>query len=176
MTKRQVFYSFHYKNDVMRVQQIRNIGVLEGYCPVSPNDWEQVRCKRDREIKEWIDNTMQYRSCVIVLIGEKTAHQKWVNYEIKKAWMEGRPLLGIYINNLKCPRQGMCQKGENPFERFILKNGATLADMIPCYEPDPENAYQDIKKNLNTWIENAIENAKYNLRVIKSMRADKEVK
>lgn len=29
MTKRRVFYSFHYENDVMRVQQIRNIGVLE---------------------------------------------------------------------------------------------------------------------------------------------------
>ena len=84
MTKRQVFYSFHYENDVMRVQQIRNIGVLEGYCPVSPNGWEEVKCKRDKDIKEWINNTMQYRSCVIVLIGEKTAHQKWVIYEIKK--------------------------------------------------------------------------------------------
>ncbi|MDQ1224403.1 hypothetical protein QE443_000564 [Pantoea ananatis] len=28
--KRQVFYSFHFDNDVMRVQQIRNMGVIEG--------------------------------------------------------------------------------------------------------------------------------------------------
>ncbi len=28
--KRKVFYSFHFDNDVMRVQQIRNMGVLEG--------------------------------------------------------------------------------------------------------------------------------------------------
>jgi len=31
MAKRQVFYSFHYANDVMRVQQIRNIGMIEDW-------------------------------------------------------------------------------------------------------------------------------------------------
>ena len=31
--KRQVFYSFHYKNDVMRAAQIRNIGAIEGNMP-----------------------------------------------------------------------------------------------------------------------------------------------
>ena len=39
MPKRQVFFSFHFKNDVMRVQQIRNIGVIEGNTPVSPSNW-----------------------------------------------------------------------------------------------------------------------------------------
>ena len=28
--KRQVFFSFHYANDVWRVGQIRNIGTIEG--------------------------------------------------------------------------------------------------------------------------------------------------
>ena len=41
MAKRQIFYSFHFKNDVMRVQQIRNIGVIEGNEPVSKNNWEE---------------------------------------------------------------------------------------------------------------------------------------
>ena len=31
MAKRQVFYSFHYANDVMRVQQIRTIGMIEDW-------------------------------------------------------------------------------------------------------------------------------------------------
>ena len=39
MAKRQIFYSFHYDNDVFRVQQIRNIGALEDNKPVSVNDW-----------------------------------------------------------------------------------------------------------------------------------------
>ena len=37
MAKRQIFYSFHYDNDVFRVQQIRNIGALEDNKPVSAN-------------------------------------------------------------------------------------------------------------------------------------------
>ena len=37
MTKRQVFYSFHFKNDSWRAGQVRNIGVVEGNTPVSSN-------------------------------------------------------------------------------------------------------------------------------------------
>lgn len=43
MTKRQVFYSFHFKNDSWRAGQVRNIGVVEGNMPVSSNDWEEVK-------------------------------------------------------------------------------------------------------------------------------------
>lgn len=43
MTKRQVFYSFHFKNDSWRAGQVRNIGVVEGNTPVSSNDWEEVK-------------------------------------------------------------------------------------------------------------------------------------
>ena len=45
MTKRQVFYSFHFKNDSWRAGQVRNIGVVEGNTPVSSNDWEEVKRK-----------------------------------------------------------------------------------------------------------------------------------
>ena len=50
MPKRQVFFSFHFNNDVMRVQQIRNIGVIEGNTPVSVNDWETP--SKDEEIRQ----------------------------------------------------------------------------------------------------------------------------
>jgi hypothetical protein len=43
MVKRQVFYSFHFGNDVMRVQQIRNIDVLEGNTPSTANEWESIK-------------------------------------------------------------------------------------------------------------------------------------
>ncbi|MDR3177905.1 MAG: TIR domain-containing protein [Campylobacteraceae bacterium] len=35
--KRQVFYSFHYEKDVWRVQQIRNMGVVDGTEELSAN-------------------------------------------------------------------------------------------------------------------------------------------
>lgn len=52
MPKRQVFYSFHYDNDVFRVQQVRNIGAFEENEPVSPNQWEQVKKGGESAIKK----------------------------------------------------------------------------------------------------------------------------
>jgi hypothetical protein len=80
MAKRQIFYSFHFDNDVLRVQQIRNIGVLEDNKPVSVNDWEEVKQKGTTSIERWIDDNMKYRSCVVVLVGEQTANRPWVKY------------------------------------------------------------------------------------------------
>lgn len=116
MPKRQVFYSFHYKNDARRVSQIRNIGVLEGNTPVSANQWENIKNNEEPAIKHWIDESMKNRSVVIVFIGEQTAKRRWVRYEIIKAWNDKRALLGIHIHNIKDPQTGTCRKGTNPFE------------------------------------------------------------
>jgi hypothetical protein len=160
MPKRQVFYSFHFKNDAMRVQQIRNIGAIEDNKPVSENDWEEIKKKGDDSIKKWINDNMSYRSCVIVLVGEETADREWVQYEIKKAWEDGKGLLGIYIHNIKCPRNGKCNKGKNPFEQFTFKDGTKLSTKVECYNPKSDDAYNDIARNLENWIEDAIESRK----------------
>lgn len=167
MPKRQVFYSFHYKNDVRRVAQIRNIGAIEDNKPVSENDWEEVKKKGDAAIEKWIDDNMKNRSCVIVLVGEKTARRKWVKYEIKKAWNDGKALLGIYIHNIKDPllckqgESGDSPKGDNPFEQFKLKDGTRLSDVIKCHNPFFLDAYNSIKNNLEDWIEEAVEIRKH---------------
>ena len=154
-TKRQVFYSFHFDNDVMRVQQIRNMGVIEGNTPVSANAWETAG-KTPGGIEKWIDDNMKYRSCVVVLVGEDTYKRPWVKYEIQKAWNDGKGLVGIYIHNLKDPNTGKCSKGTNPFEQFSLKNGTKLSSLVSCYNPDPLDSYNDIKNNIDKWIEKAI--------------------
>lgn len=155
MPKRQVFYSFHFDNDVMRVQQIRNMGALDGNEPVSANDWEKLQ-KTDGGIKKWINDNMDYRSCVVVLVGEQTANRPWVKYEIEKAWNDGKGILGIHIHNLNCPRNGTCSKGPNPFDQFNFKDGRKLSSVVKCYNPDSKDAYNDIKNNIEAWIEEAI--------------------
>lgn len=160
MAKRQIFYSFHFKNDVMRVQQIRNIGSLEDNKPVSANDWEEIKKKGDDAIKKWINDNMAYRSCIVVLIGEDTSKRPWVKYEIRKAWDDEKGLLGVYIHNLKDPNTGKCNKGDNPFLQFTFKDGNGKEKTIPCKNPNPSDAYNDIKNNLEDWIEDAIENRK----------------
>ena len=156
MAKRQVFYSFHYENDVFRVQQIRNIGALEDNKPVSPNEWESVKRRGEASIKEWIDSNLRYKSCVIVLVGEETANRKWVQYEIKKAWELGKGLVGIHIHNLKDPITGKSSKGKNPFDQFAFDDGTKLSSVVKCYNPNPNDAYNEIKDNLEDWIEEAI--------------------
>ena len=79
---RRVFYSFHYKPDVHRAAQVRNIGMVEGNRPASDNDWESIKRGGDVAIKRWIDNQLIGRTCTIVLVGLETANRKWINYEI----------------------------------------------------------------------------------------------
>jgi hypothetical protein len=157
----QVFYSFHFDNDVFRVQQIRNIGAIEGNEPVSKNDWETAG-KTPGGIERWIDENMKYKSYVVVLIGSETFQRPWVRQEVAKGWDGGKGLLGIYIHNLRDPRNanshpyfGRCAQGQNPFAQVQLKNGATLAQYVPCFNPNPSDAYGDIAQNLLKWIAQA---------------------
>lgn len=153
--KKQIFYSFHFDNDVMRVQQIRNIGALEDNKPVSVNEWEQIRRSGDAAIERWIDENMKYKNCVVVLVGEETAGRKWVKHEIKKAWNDGRGLVGIYIHNIKCPRNGLGRQGQNPFDQFTV-GGKSLSSIVRCYNPGSYDAYGDIKRSLEGLVDEAI--------------------
>lgn len=156
MAKVPVFYSFHFNNDVMRVQQIRNMGMIDGNEPVSKNDWETVKKSGSAAIDKWIDDNMKYKRCVVVLIGTDTNERPWVTHEIKKAWRDGRGLLGIHIHNLNCPNNGTCSKGKNPFHQFTFKNNNGVVITPPVYDPPAGNAYNHIKANLAAWVDSAI--------------------
>lgn len=157
--KRQVFFSFHYENDCRRTAQIRNIGVIEGNAPISDNDWEKLKKTSDTAVQNWIKEQLKMRSCLIVLVGEETASRHWVQYEIEEAWNSGKGVLGIYIHNIKDPVYGKCQKGINPFDSFKIGD-KQLSRFVKCYNPDPEDAYNDIANNISDWVEDAIETRK----------------
>lgn len=152
---RKIFYSFHFDNDVMRVQLVRNMGVVEGNTPVSANTWEEVKKKGDAAIEKWIDDNMYGKSCVIVLIGTDTHKRPWVKHEIKKAWRDGKGLLGVHIHNLKCPNNGTCSKGKNPFDDISFTQGGKIVTP-KVYDPKASDAYGDISTSLADWVEAAI--------------------
>ena len=164
--KRQVFYSFHYKEDVWRTSQIRNIGVVEGDQTVLDNGWEKVREKSNPYIKNWIDNQMKYRSCTIVLVGEKTAGRKWINYEIEESWRQGMGVVGIYIHGLKDYFRKTASKGKNPFsdicafdDQKSISTLISLSSIVRCYPPqggDSKEKYDWIKDRLARITEEAI--------------------
>lgn len=158
---RKVFFSFHYKPDCWRASQVRNAGVVEGNTPVSDNDWEQVTRGGDAAIQKWIDGQLSGRSCAVVLIGSNTAGRKWIDYEIKKAWNDGKGVVGIHVHNLKDAGQNQCAKGANPFDGFTLDNGKKkLSSVVKTYDPPYSTStlvYDHIKSNIDSWVEEAIE-------------------
>ncbi|MCL6614143.1 MAG: TIR domain-containing protein [Firmicutes bacterium] len=158
---RKVFFSFHYKPDNWRAAQVRNAGVVEGNQPVSDNDWETITRGGDTAIQRWIDSQLNGKSCCVVLIGSATAGRKWINYEIKKAWNDGKGVVGIYIHNLKDKDGNQSSKGRNPFEDFTMKRDSRkLSDIVKAYDPPyttSTDVYDYIKKNLVDWVEEAIQ-------------------
>ncbi len=156
--RRRIFFSFHYRRDNWRAGQVRNVGVVEGNAPVSDNDWEAVTRGGDAAIKRWIDGQMHGRSCVIVLMGSRTAGRKWIKYEIEKAWHYGKGLLGIYIHNLKDQSGNQSTKGANPFYSVSV-NGSRLSTFVKAYDPPYKSSayvYGHIGNNIGNWVEEAI--------------------
>ena len=97
----KVFYSFHFKRDVHRIQLVRNFDALDPDGTIlDAQAWESVKRQGRAGIEKWIKDQMAYKKAVIVLIGYQTASRPWVQYEIDKAWADKRPLLGIRIHGL----------------------------------------------------------------------------
>lgn len=163
MAKRQVFFSFEYNKDAWRASQVRNMGKVDNSSTFSDNDWEEVKEKTDAKIREWIDNQMAKRSCLVVLIGATTSGRKWINYEIEKAYELNKGIVGIYIHRLKDKNGNQTTKGSNPFYNILIgKNKERLSKYVECYESfhlTSTYVYDDIKNNIEQLIEDAISNA-----------------
>lgn len=160
MIKRQVFYSFHYKPDCWRAATVRSIGAIEGNKPASDNDWETITKAGGEAIEKWIKDQMKGRSCTVVLVGNKTADRKWINYEIVESWNAGMGVVGIHIYGLKNQEGYISEKGENPFDYITYGDtGKKLSAIVKCYNPAGINSkekYDWISKYLSDAVEEAI--------------------
>ena len=156
--RRRVFYSFHFQADAWRAGQVRNMNLTEHDASLSDNDWEQVRRGGDTAIRRWIDRQMHGKSCLIVLIGEHTATRPWVQYEIKKAWTDGKGVLAIHIHNLRNREGFQARKGVNPLSNLYLGR-RRLSEIAPTYDAqgyDSKDVYAAIRNGMVNWVENAI--------------------
>lgn len=153
-----VFYSFHYERDAARFQQIINMGVVEGQPLLQSQQWESVRRQGRAAVQRWIDDQMKYKTAVVVLVGRETSTREWVDYEIRKAWDDKRPLVGIRINGLAPLNLRQDPPGANPFATVTLRSGNTIADYAPLYTPAGSSSaevYSSIKRNLSSWVASA---------------------
>lgn len=157
---RMCFYSFHYVPGCQRAAQVRQMGVIDGNRPASDNDWEAVTKGGETAIKKWIGEQLDGKSCVVVLVGAKTANRKWINYEIVRGWDAGKGVVGIRIHGLQNLDGETASFGENPFNYIGYgDSGKKLSSVVKCYNPEgttSKEKYAWISKHLANAVEEAI--------------------
>ncbi len=157
MAKKKCFLSFHYKPDSWRVQQVKQMGAIEEQPLLTSNKWEEVKKGGDDGIRKWIDDNMKGKDCLVVLVGEKTAGRRWVNYEIKKAWGKGMGVLAIHIHNLENSSGEQAKKGGDPFAGLTVDGVAVKGKVYDPPYSISKNVYNHIAANIEDWVKAAID-------------------
>jgi hypothetical protein len=155
---RRVFFSFHYENDVWRVNQVRNSWVTkpnsEAAGFIDAADFEEVKKGGDAAIKKWIDSQLNGTSVTIVLIGSETCNRDYIKYELEQSWKKGNGILGIYIHNCKNQDGKTSSKGSTSFGAIFQSstdNKNYFFERFSVYDWVDDDGYN----NLSKWIESA---------------------
>jgi hypothetical protein len=144
---RRVFFSFHYRDDIFRVNVVRNSGVVLGTAAAGFQDaslWEKTEKKGTAAVKRLIDRGLEGTSVTCVLIGQNTAKRRFVAYEIQESVRKGNGLLGIHINSIKD------KDGDTNFWRGAVP-AALEKYNAPIYDWD--------RHSFGKWVEDAYQRA-----------------
>lgn len=155
---KSVFYSFHYAQDSWRVQQVINMGALEGQPLLKAQEWETVKRNGDAAVQQWIHQQMAYKKAVVVLIGSKTASRRWVKHEIVEAWNRKIPLVGVRIHGLADSFGKIGVRGPDPFASIALPSGKSVGDYVPVFDPagwNSKEVHANIAANIANWVDRA---------------------
>ena len=101
---RRVFFSFHYQQDIWRVNQIRNIPNVIGCSAAGFQDaslWEEAEKKGPDAIMALIDKGLENTTVTVVCVGFKTAGRKYINYEIDQSIARGNGIVAVQVHHLK---------------------------------------------------------------------------
>jgi len=124
--KRRVFFSFHYQNDIWRVNQVRNswryqhedTRIAEGFFDASL--WESSQRRDPNSLKDLIRGGLENTSVTTVLVGSNTYARRWVRYEIARSVIKGNGLLGVQVHLLRDRNGNVSAAGPSPFEHIGL--------------------------------------------------------
>jgi hypothetical protein len=135
--KRNAFYTFHYKPrplagpacapDGRPGRQRRRFGQHLGddRRPRRPGDPGLDRQEQDRqELRRRADR-------------RQDRQRKWINYEIEKAWNDGKGVLGIQIHRLRNIKRLQSPRGRNPFADFVIGTARPPVSDTKAYNPAP---------------------------------------
>lgn len=155
---RRLFFSFHYDRDVWRVQNVRQswrFTDLELPIFYNATQWEDVTKGGSKAIQKFIDDGIARASCTVLLVGYETHTREWVDYEIKKSFVEGNGIVTVNIHNIKNQAQNTDFKGKNPLSKFTVKQRGQDVPMNQIFrEYDWVN--NNGRDNISRWVEEAI--------------------
>jgi|ERR1051325_5308921 hypothetical protein len=156
---RRVFFTFHYQNDIFRVNTIRNHWLTKpnresaGYWDHSL--WEETKLKGKKALENLIDSGLNKASVTAILIGAETAGREWVNYEIKRSHDLGKGIIGVYIHQIRSANTSRIDpRGRNPLDDFYIESGYSrtyLSSLYPTYDWVTNDGYN----NFSSWVETA---------------------
>ena len=116
---KNVFFSFHYENDVNRANVVRNSWVIRGNKDagfIDKAEFEKIKARGDKAVYNWIDEQLIGTSVTAVLIGKETCTRDFVRYELQESYKRGNKIIGIFIHNIKDMRTGLTSpKGDTTF-------------------------------------------------------------
>lgn len=148
-TRRKVFFSFHY-DDVIRVNNVRHSEQFKAKAREVPQSfydrslWEKRQLTNPDSLKEMIRTGVKGASVICVLIGTETYARRWVRYEIARAIIDGKGLVGVHINGLRHHRDRIPHpRGPDPFEYMgvgLMQDGTYR---IFEYGPNGWQRFQD---------------------------------
>ncbi len=153
----RVFFSFHYKNDVWRANQVRNSWVTQGKEAagfIDSADFEKLEKEGEDAVKRWINNQLNGTSVTVVLIGSETSSRKYVRYELQRSYEKDNGIIGVYIHKLKDKDGKTSTKGDTTFGELGKDkdgNSVYFYQIAKTYDYVDDDGY----KNLGDWIEKA---------------------
>ena len=159
---RKAFFSFYYKKDVVRANQVRNSWVTKddkeaaGFTDAAA--FEKIEKGGDDAIKKWIRDQLSGTSVTVVLIGSETNQREYVKYELRKSYEKGNGMLGIYIHQCKDLDGKTDKKGSNQFGEIgkdANDKPVYFSTKYSCYDWVDDDGY----KNMGKWIEAAAKEA-----------------
>jgi len=156
---REVYFAFHYQQDIWRVNVIRNSDITQedrkaaGFYDGSL--WEEAKKEGDEGIKRMINNGLRGTTVTVFLLGEHTANRPWVKYELERSWSRGNGLVSIFIHNIKNSQGYTSNKGSNILDNYnYTYNGMkyNLSTSFKTYDW----VYGDGYENFGDWVEEAV--------------------
>jgi hypothetical protein len=136
----RAFFSFHYKHDVHRAWQIRNVNKfidVEDAGFYDEGEYRKAKAGGDAAIRRMIDGHLNRSTVTVVLIGTYTWSRPWVLYEIKESVRLHLGLIGIRIHDLEGPVLGNPYAPWGPSPEGLLPYVPPPGSM-PIYSWDPK--------------------------------------